>query len=292
MIKKDKSQSFFNKIDENGQWFLYKANLRTKTILIIALSIIIIVSILISSLFIGDIPTSFTNANLMPSFEHIFGTDWMGRDMFQRTISGLSISLTVGFIASIISTCLSIALGLFSSFNKIADEIVAGIIDLFGSIPHLILIIIISIMFGGGTIGVIMGVGLTHWTPLARVLRSEIKEIKTSEYIKLSKNFGKSKSWIAIKHIFPLIISQIIVGVILMFPHAIMHEASITFLGFGLPPHEPAIGVILSESVNYLSSGYWWLAFYPGLSLLIVVLLFDLIGENVEKLLNPETAQE
>jgi peptide/nickel transport system permease protein len=77
-----------------------------------------------------------------------------------------------------------------------------------------------------------------------------------------------------------------------MFPHAIMHEAAITFLGFGLPPHEPAIGVILSESMHYLSSGYWWLAFYPGVSLLLVVLLFDLIGENVEKLLNPETAQE
>ena len=103
---------------------------------------------------------------------------------------------------------------------------------------------------------------------------------------------GKSKAWIAIKHIFPLIISQIIVGVILMFPHAIMHEASITFLGFGLPPHEPAIGVILAESMNYLSSGYWWLAFYPGMSLLIVVLLFDFIGESVEKLLNPETTHK
>ena len=95
-----------------------------------------------------------------------------------------------------------------------------------------------------------------------------------------------------LKHILPLIVSQIIVGVILMFPHAIMHEAAITFLGFGLPPHEPDIGVILSESMNYLSSGYWWLAFYPGVSLLLVVLLFDLIGENVERLLNPETAQE
>ena len=107
-----------------------------------------------------------------------------------------------------------------------------------------------------------------------------------------TENLGRNKVWIAIKHIFPLIISQIIVGVILMFPHAIMHEAAITFLGFGLPPHEPAIGVILAESMHYLSSGCWWLAFYPGLSLLLVVLLFDLIGENVEKLLNPETAQE
>ena len=278
--------------DDKKQWFIYSANLRTKTLVIIAISALVIVSIFVCGYFVRDIPSSFANANQMPSLEHIFGTDWMGRDMFQRTIAGLGLSIMVGFIASAVSTCISIILGLFSSFNKFADEGVAGIIDLFGSIPHILLIIIVSIMFGGGVYGVIMGVGLTHWTPLARVLRSEVKEIRTKEYIHLAQNLGKSKIWIALKHILPLIISQIIVGVILMFPHAIMHEAAITFLGFGLPPHEPAIGVILAESMHYLSSGYWWLAFYPGVSLLLVVLLFDLIGENVEKLLNPETAQE
>ena len=278
--------------DDKKQWFIYPANLRTKTLVIIAISALVIVSIFVCGYFVRDIPSSFVNANQMPSLEHLFGTDWMGRDMFQRTIAGLGLSIMVGFIASAVSTCISIILGLFSSFNKFADECVAGIIDLFGSIPHILLIIIVSIMFGGGVYGVIMGVGLTHWTPLARVLRSEVKEIRTKEYIHLAQNLGKSKIWIALKHILPLIISQIIVGVILMFPHAIMHEAAITFLGFGLPPHEPAIGVILAESMHYLSSGYWWLAFYPGVSLLLVVLLFDLIGENVEKLLNPETAQE
>ena len=285
MIRKQKA-------DDKKQWFLYSANLRTKTLVIIVISIIIIVSIFISGYFIKDIPSNFASANQMPSLEHLFGADWMGRDMFQRTIAGLGLSIMVGFIASAVSTIISIILGLFSSFNRFADEFVAGIIDLFGSIPHILLIILVSIMFGGGVYGVIMGVGLTHWTPLARVLRSEVKEIRTKEYIHLAENLGKSKVWIAIKHILPLVVSQIIVGVILMFPHAIMHEAAITFLGFGLPPHEPAIGVILSESMHYLSSGYWWLAFYPGVSLLLVVLLFDLIGENVEKLLNPETAQE
>ena len=280
------------KTNEKGQWFVYNANLRTKTLVIIALSALVIISIFVCGYFIRDIPTNFASANQMPSLEHLFGTDWMGRDMFQRTIAGLGLSLMVGFIASVISTIISIVLGLFSSFNKFADECVAGIIDLFGSIPHILLIIIVSIMFGGGVFGVIMGVGLTHWTPLARVLRSEVKEIRTKEYISLAENLGRSKVWIAVQHILPLFVSQIIVGVILMFPHAIMHEAAITFLGFGLPPHEPAIGVILSESMHYLSSGYWWLAFYPGMSLLIVVLLFDFIGENVEKLLNPETAQE
>ena len=275
--------------NKNGPWVLYHANLRTKTIVILSLAVILLLAIFISSLFIGYIPTS-NDIYQLPSLEHIFGTDWMGRDMFQRTIAGLGLSVGVGGFAAIISTFIAIFLGLLASFNKYTDELVAGIIDLFGSIPHILLIILLSICFGGGFYGVIMGVGLTHWTPLARVLRSEVKQIKTTEYIKLSQNLGKSKLWIAIKHIFPLVLTQIIVGVILMFPHAIMHEASITFLGFGLPPHEPAIGVILSESMNYLSSGYWWLAFFPGLSLLILVLLFDLIGDKLQKLINPETA--
>ena len=251
--------------NKNGPWVLYHANLRTKTIVILSLAVVLLLAIFISSLFIGYIPTS-NDIYQLPSLEHIFGTDWMGRDMFQRTIAGLGLSVGVGGFAAIISTFIAIFLGLLASFNKYTDELVAGIIDLFGSIPHILLIILLSICFGGGFYGVIMGVGLTHWTPLARVLRSEVKQIKTTEYIKLSQNLGKSKLWIAIKHIFPLVLTQIIVGVILMFPHAIMHEASITFLGFGLPPHEPAIGVILSESMNYLSSGYWWLAFFPGLS--------------------------
>lgn len=149
---------------------------------------------------------------------------------------------------------------------------------------------LVSLAFGTGLYGVVMGIGLTHWTPLARVLRAEIKQIKATDYVKLSQQLGKSKWWIAKKHILPLVVSQVIVGLILVFPHAIMHEASISFLGFGLSPHEPAIGIILSEAMKYFSVGCWWLAVFPGLSLLLLVLIFDLIGENVHKLLDPQSA--
>ena len=238
--------------DNNKLWVLYNANLRTKTIVIIAVASLILVSVLLSNLFIDSsvLASNFANVNQPPSFEHIFGTDWMGRDMFTRTLLGLGLSIAVGAFASIISTVLAIVLGALSSINDLADEFVAALIDLFGSIPHILLIILVSISVGGGFYGVIMGVGLTHWTSLARILRAEIKKLKTTEFIKLSEEFGKSKLWIARKHILPLVVSQIIVGVILMFPHAIMHEASVSFLGFGLPPHEPAIGIILAESMK------------------------------------------
>ena len=95
-------------VNEKEQWFLFRANLRTKTFIIIGISALVIVSILISSLFIGEIPTSFTSANQMPSFAHLFGTDWMGRDMFQRTVAGLGLSLIVGIIVSAIVGVISI----------------------------------------------------------------------------------------------------------------------------------------------------------------------------------------
>ena len=273
---------------------LSRMNLRQKTLLTIGLTVLILVLVVISSLFInaGDITTNFQAMNKPPSFEHLFGTDWMGRDMFTRTVKGLGLSVQIGAGASILSSLIAIAMALMGSINKYLDSLMSWLIDLFLSIPHILLIILISIGLGGGAFGVTIGVAVTHWTSLARVLRAEIKQIQTSDYVKLSERFGKSKLWIARRHILPLVVTQIIVGTILIFPHAIMHEASVTFLGFGLSPHEPAIGIILSESMKYLATGNWWLALFPGLALLILVLLFDIAGENIKKILDPTSANE
>ena len=251
---------------------LSRMNLRQKTLLTIGLTVLILVLVVISSLFInaGDITTNFQAMNKPPSFEHLFGTDWMGRDMFTRTLKGLGLSVQIGAGASILSSLIAIAMALMGSINKYLDSLMSWLIDLFLSIPHILLIILISI----------------------GVLRAEIKQIQTSDYVKLSERFGKSKLWIARRHILPLVVTQIIVGTILIFPHAIMHEASVTFLGFGLSPHEPAIGIILSESMKYLATGNWWLALFPGLALLILVLLFDIAGENIKKILDPTSANE
>ncbi|HIJ16061.1 MAG TPA: ABC transporter permease [Methanosphaera sp.] len=269
-------------------------NLRQKTLAIIGLTSLLLILIFISSLAIDSstIITNFASRTQAPSFEHLFGTDWMGRDMLTRTIKGLGLSIMIGAFSSILSSIVAIVMAFVSSLNKYGDEFMSWLIDLFASMPHLILLILISLCLGKGAMGVIIGVGFTHWTSLARVLRVEIKEINTSEYVNLARRLGKGNFWIAKEHILPLVVTQIIVGTLLIFPHAIMHEASITFLGFGLSPHEPAIGIILSESMRYLSMGYWWLALFPGLALLIVVLLFDIIGEQVEKLLDPTKAQK
>ena len=266
-------------------------NLRQKTLLTIGLTGLILLVIFISGWMIdANLPTDFTIKMQAPSLTHPFGTDWMGRDMFIRTIKGLSLSIVIGIGASVISSIIATLLAFLASVNRWFDEFVSWLIDLFASIPHILLIMMISIALGKGAFGVIMAVAFSHWVNLTRVLRAEVLQINTSEYVALSNRLGRSKLWIAKEHILPLVLSQIFVGTLLVFPHAIMHEASVTFLGFGLSPHEPAIGIILSESMSYLAMGAWWLAFFPGLALLIVVLLFDIIGDNLKRLLDPGEA--
>ena len=266
-------------------------NLRQKTLLTIGLTGVILLVIFICGWMTNaNLPTDFSIKMQAPSLVHPFGTDWMGRDMFTRTIKGLSLSIVIGIGASVISSIIATILAFLASANKWLDEAVSWAIDLFASIPHILLLMMISIALGKGAFGVIMAVAFSHWVNLTRVLRAEVLQINTSEYVALSNRLGRSKLWIAKEHILPLVISQIFVGTLLVFPHAIMHEASITFLGFGLSPHEPAIGIILSESMSYLAMGAWWLAFFPGLALLIVVLLFDIIGDNLKRLLDPGEA--
>lgn len=104
--------------------------------------------------------------------------------------------------------------------------------------------------------------------------------------------WGKIKFEVAVNHIIPHVLPVYLIGVVLLFPHAIMHEASITFLGFGIPAEVPAIGVILSEAMNHITTGKWWLAVFPGLMLLSVVILFDVIGENLKILINPNSGNQ
>jgi peptide/nickel transport system permease protein len=139
---------------------------------------------------------------------------------------------------------------------------------------------------------VAVAVALTHWPELTRIVRAEVLQIRSSQYVQASYKMGKSKLWVAREHMVPHVLPSFLIGLVLLFPHAIMHEAALTFLGFGLPAESPAIGAILSEAMVHIATGKWWLALFPGLMLLIAVILFDVIGENLKKLLNPISGNE
>lgn len=226
--------------------------------------------------------TDFAQKNLAPSLAHPFGTDWMGRDMLCRTLAGLSTSVLVGVASAAVSSIVAIALAVASAFGgHRLDAAIEWLTDLVMGIPHLILLILISYALGRGTLGVLVGVSLTHWPSLSRVLRAEMLQVSAQPFMACSRALGVSRLRLAVTHLVPHVLPQYLIGLVLLFPHAVLHEASITFLGFGLSPEEPAIGVILSEALTYLTAGAWWLAVFPGLALLAVVLLFDMVCRTI-----------
>ena len=236
--------------------------------------------------------TDFSAKSLVPSLAHPFGTDWMGRDMLSRTLAGLSTSVLVGLLAAGVSSVIALILGTAAALGgKRVDAVISWLIDLMMGVPHIVLLVLISYALGKGFWGVTIGVAVTHWASLARVVRAEVLQCRQSAFVAAARKLGQSPVRIALRHMVPYVFPQFIVGLILLFPHAILHEAAITFLGFGLPPEQPAIGVILSESMSYLSTGAWWLAVFPGVALMCTVGLFDVAGQNLRKLIDPHTAQ-
>ena len=281
------------KCSEKRKFTSFEFGIREKTILSLSIFVVFFIVIIIAGSVIN--PEKFSidliNKNQSPSLNHIFGTDWIGRDMFFRTLKGLSISMKIGVLSSIISGIIAVVLGVIGpTCGKRVDSVITWFIDLVLSVPHTLIIILISMAAGGGLKGIVMGVSLTHWTSLTRIIRAEVMQVIEADYTKIAKNFGKSNLYIAKNHILPHIIPQLLVGIVLIFPHAILHEASVTFLGFGLQSHEPAIGIILSEAMKYLTSGKWWLAFFPGLSLVLVSMMVDNMGKKIGKLIDPKTA--
>jgi peptide/nickel transport system permease protein len=270
-------------------------NKRQKTVMVLVITSAILLAVLGGGLLISNdrIVTNLEQRNLSPSLEHPFGTDWLGRDMLIRTLKGLSVSIGVGLIAATASVMIAVGLGIIAAtMGRIADGIISWLVDLFLSVPHLVILILLAFVLGGGMKGVVIGLALTHWPSLTRVIRAEVMQLKTAEFVQTSTRLGKSRWFIAVKHILPHLVPQFLVGLFLLFPHAILHEAAVTFLGMGLSPHQPAIGIILSESMRYLSTGMWWLAFFPGLCLLLIVRAFDLVGDRLRSLVDPYRANE
>lgn len=230
---------------------------------------------------------------LAPSLSHPFGTDYMGRDMFYRSIRGLSNSLIIGLAASLISSVIALVFGISSAIvGGKYDKFILLLVDSCMGLPHLVLLILISVLLGRGERGVLLAVALTHWPELTRLVRAEVLQIRDTQYVQAAYKMGRGKFHVAIHHVLPHVIPVYAVGLVLLFPHAIMHESSITFLGFGLPAETPAIGVILAEAMKHIATGKWWLALFPGLLLILTVLLFYVIGDNLKKLLNPTSAHE
>lgn len=272
-----------------------KWNRRIRVVVLSVILALIFIAIYTAGVMLPEELTvpSIRSTRLPPSLDHFFGTDALGRDLFFRTLKGLSVSMTVGLIASVISAVIAVFVGIAAATgSRRIDSFINWVIDLMMGVPHMVLIMLISVAFGRGLKGLLIGVAATHWCSLARLIRAEVMQLRSQPYVAVSRRLGKSSGWILTHHLLPHLVPQFFVGLVLMFPHAILHEASVSFLGYGLPPEQPAIGIILSESMKYISAGMWWTAVFPGLVMVLIVLLVDRLGDNLRMIIDPYSAQE
>ena len=193
-------------------------------------------------------------------------------------------SILIGVLAAGVSAVMALILGICAAtLGKKVDSAISFAIDTVMGIPHILLLILISYAMGKGLKGVIAGVALTHWTSLARLIRGEVMQLRESEYIQIAGKLGLGKWEIAKKHIVPHVLPQFIVGLVLLFPHAILHESSITFLGFGLSTEQPAIGVIFIRKYALSDHGQMVAGCISWMMLVLTVVLFEKGGTFIRE---------
>lgn len=233
----------------------------------------------------GDLPLDLAQRYQPPSWAHWFGTDSLGRDLWLRCVQGALSCLQIGLGAALLSGALALAVAALGRMGRCGAQLAALLTDSLLAMPHLLLLILIGFAAGGGRQAVILAIALTHWPRLALLLGAEAARVAESDYLRLSRRIGLTRWQCWWRHLLPALLPQWLIGVLLMFPHAVLHSAALSFLGFGLAPHEPSLGLMLAEALRYLNAGAWWLALFPGLLLLGLVLLFDQCARSVRTLL-------
>ncbi len=221
----------------------------------------------------------------------VLGTDRFGRDMLSRILAGTRVSMSVGLIAVIISLVIGITLGSLAGFFRgKTDHVIMWLINVIWSIPTLLLVIAITMALGKGFAQVFIAVGLTMWVEVARVVRGQIFSLREMEFIEAGKALGYSNSRIILKHILPNVLSPVIVIAASNFASAILLEAGLSFLGMGAQPPTPSWGMMIKENYGYIIVDAAYLAVYPGLAIMIMVLAFTWLGNGLRDAIDSKEA--
>ncbi len=216
------------------------------------------------------------------SKKYWLGTDRYGRDIMSRLILGIRVSLTVGLLAVVISVFIGIFLGSISGyFGGWLDQVISFLINVSWSIPTLLLVFAIVLALGRGVGIIFLAVGLTMWVDVARIVRGQVLQQKNMQYVQAAKSIGLPEFPVLARHILPNIVGPILVIAAANFATAILIEAGLSYLGFGIRPPAPSIGNMLNEQYGFALSGKPFLALVPAITIMLLVLAFNLIGTGL-----------
>jgi peptide/nickel transport system permease protein len=224
--------------------------------------------------------------------EHLLGTDHLGRDVLSRLIFGARVSMVVGFTAVIFAGVVGTTLGIVSGYlGGWVDQVIMRITDAWLALPALTFAIFLAAIVGPSEMNIVIILALVYWTRYARIVRGEVLSLKEREFVRLAIVAGCSKMTIMRRHILPNVVNSAIVLASLMLGVVIIAEASLSFLGVGVPPPQPAWGVMLSDGKQGLMVGYWWLTILPGCCIMLMVLSANLLGDWLRVKLDPQLRQ-
>lgn len=261
----------------------------------------------IGALFIPEDIANYNDLTIKlqaPSSEHIFGTDTIGRDIFARTIYGGQISLLIGLTAMIVEIVVGVVVGALTGyFGGWLDNILMRITETVLIVPQIFLLLVMAKFFGGAipditlfgrefsgsVVVIILIIGLTAWPYTARIVRAQFLSIKENEFILAARATGTGKAGIIFRHILPNSIAPIVVAATLGIANAITLEAYISFLGLGVRPPTATWGNMLEGAYNYIDQGVYWLWFFPGILIVLIVLSINFVGDGLRDALDPRS---
>jgi peptide/nickel transport system permease protein len=223
---------------------------------------------------------------------HLLGTDHVGRDVLSRLIFGARVSIVVGFLAVIVAGVIGTTLGILAGYlGGWVDQVIMRLTDTWLALPGLTFAIFLAAIYGPSVMNIIIILSAVYWTRYARVIRGEVLSLRERDFVRLAVVAGCSKWTIMRRHILPNVLNSSVVLATLMLGVVIVTEASLSFLGVGVPPPKPAWGLMLADGKKGLMAGYWWLTVLPGLCIMLMVLSANLLGDWLRVKLDPQLRQ-
>ncbi len=223
------------------------------------------------------------------SMHALLGTDFQGRDILSRLLFGARVSLIVGVMGTLVAGSLGAALGILAGYlGGWVDQVIMRVTDAWLALPALVFAIFLATMLGPSMWNIIIILGLVYWTRYARVIRGEVLSLREREFVKLAEIAGARRWRVIRRHILPNVLNTTMILASLTIGVVIIAEASLSFLGVGVPPPQPAWGSMLAEARSTLMAGKWWLTVWPGLCILLVVLATQLFGDWLRVRLDPQ----
>ncbi|MDH3471478.1 MAG: ABC transporter permease [Acidimicrobiia bacterium] len=279
------------------QWHLFWTRFRRHRMAMI--SAIVLLIIVLSAVFADVLPikdpysefvdsTGRVLSNVSPRTDHIMGTDTLGRDILARVIFGGRTSLIVAGVTGLLVAGLGTVVGAIAGYyGGIIDQALMRFTDLVLSLPLLPVAIVAARVFGGSLYTLALLLGFLLWGTLARIVRAEFLSLREKEFVEAARAAGAKDRRIIFRHVLPNAMSPIIVQSTLIVGTAIILEAALSFLGFGVRPPTPAWGQMANDGAQLAANGFWWLVVYPGLALIITVLSVNFLGDGLRDALDP-----